>query len=521
MVTKGRDWPSMTRAHTLGAALPGGGHVGCKSGRSCWTGTSLTARIGPHQLVRLLGDWVSGDGALHDQLSVALRRLVHAGALPSGVRLPSERVLATSLNVGRRTVEVAFDSLRFEGIFKSRRGDGTYVSVAGRHAVTRGDDRLSTFALTGRPHSGSFDLRSAALPGLPFVAEEVARLDPGVLAQQVHLHGYQPAGLYELRQAVAEYYDALGLPTTTDQILITSGAQQALRLTAMWLLEPGARVLIEEPSFRGAIDVLRRLGAQLYPVPSGVDGIDADALSDAIGKYRPALIVLQSTVQNPTGSVLEPSRRASVASLAGEAGIPLIDDIAPSDTQFDGGRPRPLAAYGGPVFTLGSTSKAFWGGLRVGWVRADPERITAITLMKSSEDLGTSVLAQIVAERLLQRIEEARAERRAVLAGTWRLLREALNELIPEWRLQPPRGGASLWAQLPDPCATAFAQRAARKGVLVLPGPTFSSVDGLDDHLRLAFAAAPEEVIAGVERLAEAWASFRTRWSARAVVKSA
>lgn len=481
----------------------------------------MTARVGPNQLVRLLGEWAKGDGPLHEQLSGALRRLVHAGALPSGVRLPSERVLAKSLNVGRRTIEVAFDALRSEGVLKSRRGDGTYVSVAGQHAVTRGDDRLSTFVLAGRPHGGSFDLRSAALPGLPFVVEEVVTLEQASLARQVQLHGYQPAGLYELRQAVAAYYDALGLPTTADQILITSGAQQALRLSAMCLLEPGARVLIEEPSFRGAIDVLRRLGAQLYPVPSGADGVDADALAYAIVRYRPALIVLQSTVHNPTGSVLAPNRRDAVVSLASEAGIPLIDDIAPSDTQFDGCRPRPLAAYGGPVLTLGSVSKAFWGGLRVGWVRADADMITAITLMKSSEDLGTSVLAQIVAERLLWRIEEARTNRQATLAARWRLLSQALNDLVPEWLPQRPRGGASVWVKLPDPCATAFAQWAARKGVLVLPGPTFSSGDGLDDHLRIAFAAPTEEVLAGVERLAAAWTSFRARWRAPSVAKSA
>src|SRR5262249_48284036 len=144
----------------------------------------------------------------------------------------------------------AFDDLRGEGVFSSRRGDGTYVSFAGRHTLARGDDRLRSFMPAPSLSSERIDLRSAALPGLDLVGEEVSRLDRVDVQDVIGTHGYFPAGLPALRQVVAGYYTDLGLPSTPEQILITSGAQQALRLAATTLLEPGATVLIEEPSFR-------------------------------------------------------------------------------------------------------------------------------------------------------------------------------------------------------------------------------------------------------------------------------
>ena len=468
----------------------------------------MSSRIGSNQLVRLLGAWAVGDGALHYQLGVALRNLVRSGSLPGGARLPSERTLASTLDTSRTTVALAFEALRSDGLFMSRRGDGTYVSTAGQHGRQRGDDRLSTFVDAPGPRSDRIDLRSAALPGLELVAEEFDRMDLTMLRAQVRLHGYQPSGLFELRQAVADYYGALGLATSVEQVLITSGAQQALRLMATSLLEPGATVLIEEPSFRGAIEVLRRVGARLVPVPSGPCGIDVEVLATALRRHRVALVVLQSTVHNPTGSVLPEQGRAAVASLAAAAGVPVLDDIAPCDTQFDGPTPRPLASHGGPIFTLGSTSKAFWGGLRVGWVRADLGTVTPLTLLKSGEDLGTSLLAQVVATHLLPRIGEARTARANALITAKSALLEVLASALPDWEPQVPSGGASMWVRLPFGSATAFAQHSDRCGVAVLPGPTFSSVDGLDDHLRVAFAAPISELLAGVERLASAWHEF-------------
>jgi DNA-binding transcriptional MocR family regulator len=472
----------------------------------------VAAVIGRHQLARLLEGWAAGDGALHTRLTGRLRALVRSGLLPAGTRLPSERILADALNVSRNTVGAAFDELRADGVFSSRRGDGTYVSLAGRHTLSRGDDRLRSFlpppAFTGpgTPET-RIDLRSAALPGLDLVTAEIDRLRGDDLKDLVATHGYLPAGLPELREAVAGYYTDLGLPTVGDQVVITSGAQQALRLVATALLEPGSAVLIEEPSFRGAIEVLRSAGARLIAVPSGPRGIDIAALRTAIREHRPALVVIQSTVHNPTGSVLDESGRQALASLD----VPVLDDATLYDTLVDAPLAKPTAAYGsGPVLTIGSASKSFWGGLRVGWLRADPATVAALTSVKGGEDLGTSVLAQQVTARLLPSVELARERRRAVLGPARDTVLATVAELLPDWRFERPAGGASLWVRLPRPGATAFAQAAGRAGVALLPGPTFSCADGLDDHLRISFAPPLPEVLCGLGRVAAAWQAFTT-----------
>ncbi|HEY2519361.1 MAG TPA: PLP-dependent aminotransferase family protein [Streptosporangiaceae bacterium] len=472
----------------------------------------VAAVIGRHQLARLLEGWGAGDGALHTRLTGRLRALVRSGLLPAGTRLPSERILADALNVSRNTVGAAFDELRGEGIFSSRRGDGTYVSLAGRHTLSRGDDRLRSFlpppALIGAEgQEPRIDLRSAALPGLDLVTAEIDRLSGADLKDLVGTHGYLPAGLPALREAVSGYYTDLGLPTTEDQVVITSGAQQALRLVATALLEPGSAVLIEEPSFRGAIEVLRSAGARLIAVPSGPRGIDVAALRAAVRAYRPALVVIQSTVHNPTGSVLDESGRQALAGLD----VPVLDDATLYDTLVDPPLAKPTAAYGsGPVITIGSASKSFWGGLRVGWLRADPATVAALTSVKGGEDLGTSVLAQQVTARLLPCVEVARDRRRATLGAARDTVTAAMTDLLPQWRFDRPAGGASLWVRLPLPGATAFAQAADRAGVALLPGPTFSCADGLDDHLRISFAPPLPEVLAGLRRVAAAWQAFTT-----------
>lgn len=470
------------------------------------------AAVGANRLLRLLGDWQRGEGSLHDELAAQLRALIRSGALPSGSRLPSERSLGAALSVSRNTVTKALDALRSEGLLSSRQGDGTYVTVSRKPSQSRGGDRLRSFSdqPSDERMRHRIDLRSAALPGLPMVADELNAVDGSRLRELVSGHGYIPAGLSELREAVARYYSDLGLPTTPEHILVTSGAQQALRLAAAVFISPGATVLVEEPTFRGAIESLKALGARLVGVDSGPDGVDVDDLSRKVHALRPALIVLQSTVHNPTGTVLDGFRRSRVASIAARGDVPVIDDATLADTIIDGERrPIPLAAGGEQIMTVGSVSKSFWGGLRVGWLRAHPDLVAELAAIKGGEDLGTSVLAQIVASRLLPQIERARDERFRGLSEHRRLALEAVGELLPDWTPQVPLGGGSLWIRLPGQGATALVQRAERRGVRLLPGPTFSVDDRLDDHVRLSYAGDPAEVRLGVELLAGAWAEVQ------------
>ena len=334
------------------------------------------AEIGASRLVRLLGDWAHGPGALHEDLAGKVRHLIEIGAISPGTRLPSERALGSALNLSRNTVSKALDTIRSDGLLSSRQGDGTYVTYAGpRPQPGWADERLRSF-LGGEVPSSRIDLRSAALPGLQMVADEMNLLDSSRLRELVGTHGYVPSGLPELRSAIADYYRALQLPTDLDQILVTSGAQQALRLVAASYVEPGATVLIEEPSFRGAIDVLTSLRARSVGVPSDHNGVDPDLLAAAVVEHHPALILLQSTVHNPTGSVMDRLRRSRTWLIAERHGVPVLDDATLADTIIDGDRrPIPLGAGSDLVLTVGSMSKSFWGGLRVGWVRARADLI--------------------------------------------------------------------------------------------------------------------------------------------------
>ncbi|GAB3429635.1 PLP-dependent aminotransferase family protein [Flindersiella endophytica] len=465
------------------------------------------AYFGAARLTRLLDDWADRPGGMSTRLAETIRQLVRTGALPAGARLPSERELAAALGVARTTIGQAFDVLRGDGVLVSRTGAGTFVSASAGHATARGDDRLRSFA---QAHAASrIDLRSAALPGVPLVAEELSRLSGGDFTELLDSHGYVPGGLPALRSAIAGYYADQGLPTDASQILVTSGAQQATRLLAEALLEPGRTVIVEEPTFRGAIEVLRAAGASLVCVPSGVSGVEVPAFEAAVRRHRPVLALLQTSVHNPTGSVLPPGARSAVAAISGTYDLPVIDDAAPADCLVDGTLPPPLATYGGQVLTIGSASKGFWGGLRVGWVRADAELVDQLTIVKGAEDLGTSLPAQVVTTRLLARTDEARAYRRTSLGAVRELVLAKLAAGLPEWRPLVPAGGASLWVELPSGCsATAFAERAGRAGVDVLAGPTFSCRDELDGYLRVAFAAPLEEVAAGVDRLVDVWRAW-------------
>jgi DNA-binding transcriptional MocR family regulator len=264
--------------------------------------------------------------------------------------------------------------------------------------------------------------------------------------------------------------------------------------------------VVEEPTFRGAIEVLRAAGARLVGVPSDARGVDINALTEAVRTHRSSFVLLQSTAHNPTGSVLPDVTRAAVARLSQTYGVTIVDDAAPTDALIDIAPPRPLAGFGGDVLTIGSASKGFWGGLRIGWLRAKEHVVDGLTVIKGAEDLGTSIPAQIVTARLLERIAEARAYRRSTLGAARALTLSTLDELLPDWRPMRPAGGASLWVELPrSAAATTFAERAGRAGVDVLPGPTFSCRDGLDNWLRVGYAAPLDVLEKGLHRLAEVW----------------
>ena len=438
-----------------------------------------------------------GTAPIYRGLAESLRVVITDGRIPNGVRLPSERQLTTALGVSRTTVTRAYTELRDHGFLVSRQGSG-WVTALPQARGRRGDHLLPV----GDQPLGKIDLTMAApAAGAGIMAAFHQAMDqlPGYLAGA----GYHPAGLPELREAVAASYAARGLPTDADQIVITPGALAAVAIGARALVRPGARVLLESPTYPNAIACFARSGARTSGVDAGAAW--ANGVSAAVRQQRPAVVYLIPDFHNPTGAlrgdrdrlqVADALRRTAAAAVVDESFVLLnVDDLA---------MPAPFAAYHPDTLTVGSLSKALWGGLRIGWLRGPASRMDEIARARLSMDLGSPVLEQLAATRLLadrrllaQRLDGLRASRDAAV--------EALATHLPEWSVNRPMGGLCLWCGLPGPLSSALVARAEDHDVLLAAGPEFAPEGGLDRFLRIPYTQPPEVLTDAIARLADAW----------------
>ncbi|MCI2418648.1 PLP-dependent aminotransferase family protein [Saccharopolyspora sp. K220] len=456
------------------------------------------------RLVGLLGRWSAQRGSLQELLAARLRQLIEDGSLPPDTALPPDRALAGALAVGRNTVVAAYRILREQGLLERRQGSGTRVTTAMLTAArTAAGSASPLFLHLLEPSDAAIQLTCAS-PWLP--PPELAELQPEVttrLAAGVADMGYHPAGVPDLRQALADRYTWRGVPTRAEQILVTTGAQQALSLLVRLLVGPGDEVLFAAPTYPGLFEPCREAGARIHPIRAD-DGLDLASYLRAIAD-RPALAYVIATFHNPTGEVLSSLQRRRLVETCQRHDVPLIDDEVLAELDLDEAAPPPMA--GGPVINVGSLSKLVWGGLRVGWVRAPEPLITRLARVKAAHDLGSPVLDQWLAAALLPRLEAVRARRIAELRAQRDRLCAELAANSP-WTFQVPPGGQTLWVRLPYGDASAFAQHALRFGVAVLPGQTLDPERRSGDCLRIPFLLPPAELAEAVHRLAEAWRSY-------------
>lgn len=464
-----------------------------------------------------LGRWHHGEGPLYARLAGAIRAGIGEGTIPVGSRLPAERMLADALAVSRTTVARAYRLLDEEGWLERRQGSGTRVRrppglragegpaalLAGGAAIEALLEELEdTVDLSGASFSGAVGVPASELT---ISSEEAERS----LAGEV---GYLPLGLPELRERVAAWLSEQGLPTGSSQILVTSGAQQAISLVAALVLQPGDAVVLENPVYFGALDVFRSRGARLVPVPLDRDGVDVERLAGAVATSAPSLIYVTPTCNNPTGAVLSTGRRKSLARLAEEFGGYLIEDQVLAPLLYEDETPSAIASLteAANVITVGSTSKLLWAGLRVGWVRGPEPFVNRLARLKVMADLGSSLPGQLIAARLLADVKQVQERRRTQLLERRAELKRLLGELLPSWELWPASGGPFAWVKLPAGDADRLAQIAYRRGVRIMPGSTLS-VDGSHaDHVRLSLTTDAEKLAAGLHRLAEAWKAYDT-----------
>jgi DNA-binding transcriptional MocR family regulator len=330
------------------------------------------------------------------------------------------------------------------------------------------------------------------------------------LREATRSHGYSALGLPALRRAIALLLERRGLPTSASQVLVTSGAQQAIALLGALFLRRSDTALVESPAFLGALDALAATGATLAALPLGPDGVRPETLREAARQRSARLAYLTPTFHNPTGATLPDAARREIGRVVLDAQLPLVEDESLVDIALTAPAPPSIAALAprAPVLSIGSLSKLCWGGLRVGWIRAPEPLLARLASLKVASDLGSSMLSQVAAVRLLERVDEVRRLRRAQVLRQRDALAAALIERLPEWSWTLPEGGLSMWVRLPRGDASEFAQVAQRHGVAALAGPSISADGGHPQHLRLVYVHEPGVIAEAVERLARAWQAY-------------
>ena len=471
------------------------------------------------ELLTHLGEWPTGPGTLQQKLARGLADAIRKGVIHPGIRLPSERCLAQVLSISRTTVVSAYDALRESGWLESRIGSGTWVCESSPAvAAARGAAQAGVLAaspllglLAHRDDEDIIDLAMGSPLPLRELPLDLFTLPTDEYAALVHDRLYYPLGLPTARQAVASYYCKAGLPTRPEQVLITNGAQHAIALSAALYLQRGDSVLVEDPAYFGALDAFRVVGARVSPLPVEAAGVPINVLRGRVIATAARLVYLTPTFQNPTGVVMPGSVRKEVARIASELAVPVIDDGALAELALSGPTPPFIAAYApsAPILTIGSLSKLAWPGLRVGWVRAPEPIIERLARLKSANDLGSPLLTQAIAVRLIAAMDRIRLLRRHELRPRRDLMAGLLRESLPDWTFRLPAGGLFLWVKLPAGDSREFAQVALRHGTLILPGPAMSAAEQHAAFIRLPFLAEEDTLRAGVRRLSAAWRDYQ------------
>ncbi|MFF7647955.1 aminotransferase class I/II-fold pyridoxal phosphate-dependent enzyme [Streptomyces canus] len=390
----------------------------------------------------------------------------------------------------------------------------TFASVpplAARARAVGGSPVRDILAVIARPEVINF---AGGLPAPElFDAEGIADSYRAVLAEvpERALQYSTTEGEPALRAALAERMSVRGLATDADDVLVTTGSQQALSLLATALIEPGDTVLVESPCYLAALQAFGFAGARVVAVPGDDEGPDPVALEELVVRERPKLLYTVPTFQNPTGRTMSAGRRAAVASVAARCGLWIVEDDPYGELRFEGERVPWIAAreeVRDRVVLLGSFSKVMAPGLRLGWLRAPGELRRACAVAKQAADLHTPTVNQLAAARYLadrdldahvRRVARVYGERRdAMLAG--------LAEALPEgstWTR--PEGGMFLWARLPSSYdTTALLPQVVARDVAYVPGAPFYVGEPDRSTLRLCFVTqTPQEIGEGLRRLGE------------------
>ncbi len=458
----------------------------------------MQERVTTTAVASALGNWSIGPGSVHRRLADAFRHAIDAGILADGALLPPERTLAPALAVSRSTLTAALAQLKDDQLLASRQGSGT--RVVGPPPLTRAEEAATVLPgilgdFAGIDLAGAVPGDARGLPPLTVDLDDLLAASPAT--------GYAPAGIPSLRDTIAAHWTEVAMPTERSQVLVTTGAHDAIALAFRALARRGETVLVDDPTYPGFVDLAAALGLTCLPVPRRDGVIDLAVLRDLILEHRPRLAFLQPTVHAPTGSITDDTTLRWLAEICDRAELTVVEDLVLHDVAHDGSAPAPLAARctRATVLSVGSVSKLAWGGVRVGWLRGPEALVDRLVRARLPFDLGTSVPAQVVAREILANHADLRITRRAHLRERRDRAEELLREHCPAWRWISPAGGLSLWIDVGDANADAVMTRARRTGVVVAGGRSASVADGYGTHLRLCFDRPEPILVEGIRRL--------------------
>src|SRR5712692_1834261 len=481
---------------------------------------------------------------LYQQICEKIRDAVLSGQLAEGTRLPTERALAAALEVNRTTVMNAYNQLASDGLVEGHVGRGTLVR---RSQFSYADDSLDTDGpswLLGLPTTEREIVGPDArlLSELASIGDDIISLAAGTPANNllsaemltsifaiVLLHsrqsalGYCPVeGLLSLRQGIAARMRKRGVMVDTQHILILSGSTQGIGLVGRFLLNPGDEVIVEVPTYLGAIQTFRALGARVIGVPTDSDGMRVDLLETILARHRPRLIYTLPTFQNPTGVVMSPERRRRLLLLARRYQTPILEDDPYGEIFFEGKQPQPLKAIDthSQVIYLSTFSKILAPGLRVAWLAAPEPMIERLSLHKQIFDLNTNAIGQWAVSEILQR--NLLGDHLMMLRQQYRQKRDLMLQAIAthwpkEVRVNHPGGGFHLWCRLHgDMRSRTLLREAANEQVAFVIGEPFHVDGGGQQNFRLSFAyPETDHIEEGVRRIGNAMKRLLARRSSR------
>jgi 2-aminoadipate transaminase len=477
----------------------------------------------------------AGSISITQQLVDRITAAIEAGDLEPGAKLPPTRELAELAGVNHLTAARVYRKLAELGYVSATVGRGTFVrTLTPASSASHGDDwqvyalppddlsyaeqiLAETFSLAGRDDVISLAIGWPAPSNYP--TDELARITAEIFEEEGgNALSYLPAqGLFDLREQIAARGRSFGYAEDADEVVITSGAQQAIALCAQATLEPGDVAVVESPTFIGMMTAMRGARARVIGVPVDEDGFDVDALERVLARHEVKLVGLQTACQNPTGRNLSEERRARLAELAVERNFFILEDRVYADMNFEGHFVRSLRELApAHVLYVNSLSKVVGGGLRAGWVAARGPVRERLATLKLDADFHSPTLIQHLVARWLatgaydrhvkQTMPFYRERRDALLASLER-------HLSGEYHVDPPEGGHHLWVTLARPLdERALYAEAARHGVTFTPGGAVTAERRSQTSLRLSFSLLdPEELDEGVRRLARAIREVRRR----------